>query len=106
MTVLFHHPVDYIQSIDPVRPGPLGLTGGDARRWTHEVRVPEEVFLRTGHLQAVFVARARIAAPQIKKMLRWCELEGVDFETFDSCRADNFDTLNRVCVDYILQRLQ
>jgi len=41
------------------RPGtaPAGtnrLTGGDHRRWTHEVRIPDPVPVRDSHLQAVF----------------------------------------------------
>jgi hypothetical protein len=104
---LFDSPMDYLQSSDPRWPGPIGLTGGDRRRWTHEVRIPREVFIRTGHLQAVFAPISRVAAdPAIGRLFEWCKREGVDRVPFNASRGDDFDTLRRVCVDYIRGKLQ
>jgi len=61
MEVLFDKPKDYVEGLEPRRPGPIGLTGGDHRRWTHEVRIPDRVFVRGGHLQAVFAPTAQVA---------------------------------------------
>ena len=43
MTALFEKPSDYVSGQDPRQPSPLGFTGGDERRWTHEVRIPRLV---------------------------------------------------------------
>ena len=57
MDTLFSHPRDYVEGTEPCRPGPIGLSGGDCRRWTHEVRIPDRIFFRGGHLQAAFAPR-------------------------------------------------
>ncbi|MCX6635816.1 MAG: hypothetical protein NT090_12165 [Acidobacteria bacterium] len=104
---LFDSPMDYLQGSNPRWPGPIGLTGGDRRRWTHEVRIPREVFIRTGHLQAVFAPKSRVAAdPEIGRLFEWCKSEGVDRIPFNASRGDDFDTLRRVSVDYIRGKLQ
>src|ERR1035437_560328 len=73
MAVLFDKPGDYFEGTDPLWPGPIGLTGGDHRRWTHEVRIPDRVFVRGSHLQAVFSPRARVAAdPEVEGLFQWC----------------------------------
>jgi hypothetical protein len=94
MGVLFDRPEDYVEGLDPRRPGPIGLTGGDRRRWTHEVRIPGRVFVFGGHLQAVFASRARVAAdPDIEDLFQWCAEEGVDRIPFDAPRGDHFEAL-------------
>lgn len=104
---LFDNPMDYLQGSDPRWPGPIGLTEGDRRRWTHEVRIPREVFIRTGHLQAVFAPVSRVADdPEIGRLFEWCKSEGVDRVSFKTSRGDDFDTLRRVSVDYIRGKLQ
>jgi hypothetical protein len=101
---LFTEPRDYIQGRDP-QYEPIGLTGGDRRRWTHEVRLPEQVFLRTGYLQAIFVPISRVADPQIQTMVRWCEMQGVEYEAFQNSQEDDFEILKNACVDYIVRKL-
>jgi hypothetical protein len=101
LSLLFTTPLDYLHGNDPVWPGPIGLTGGDRRRWTHEVRLPDQIYLRTGYLQAVFAPVSRVADPRIYGMLRWCEHSGVDYVPFNASRGDDFETLKRECVDYI-----
>ena len=57
MTALFNQPSDYVDGTAPFHSSPVGLTGGDQRRWTHEVRIPGSVqVLGSPHLQAVFAA--------------------------------------------------
>jgi hypothetical protein len=105
LTLLFSTPLDYLHGNDPVWPGPIGLTGGDRRRWTHEVRLPDQIYLRTGYLQAVFVPISRVADPSIYGMLRWCEHSGVDYVPFNAPRGDDFEALKRECVDYIARTI-
>ena len=106
MQVLFHQPEHYVDGSVPRLPGPIGLSGGDQRRWTHEVRIPDKVFLRGGHLQAVFAPRTQVAAdPDIESLFEWCAVEGVDRIPFDARRADDFEALQRACRDYIRRKL-
>jgi hypothetical protein len=103
--VLFADPVDYLRGVSPRWPGPIGLTGGDRRRWTHEVRVPRQVFVKTGHLRAVFAPLSRAADPEIRALRRWCKQQGVDYVKFHASHEDDFETLRRECVDYITAQL-
>ncbi len=106
LSLLFGSPFDYVEGSEPRWPGPIGLTGGDSRRWTHEVRVPEQVWVRGAHLQAAFAPRGRIAAdPAINRLFEWCEREAVDRVSFNVARRDDFEALRRACVDYIRGKL-
>lgn len=101
LSTLFAAPEDYLKD-GPIHPGPLGLTGGDARRWTHEVRIPECVQLRGPHLQAVFVP-VSLAGPNsaIAPLLSWCLSEQVDVVAYQTDELENFEVLRRVCLDYL-----
>jgi hypothetical protein len=106
MAVLFNKPGDYFEGTDPLWPGPIGLTGGDHRRWTHEVRIPDRVFVRGSHLQAVFSPRARVAAdPEVEGLFQWCAREGVDRILFDTPRENDFEALRQECLAYIRRQL-
>jgi hypothetical protein len=106
MDVLFHEPKDYIDGVEPRWPGPIGLTGGDHRRWTHEVRIRDQVFVRGSHLQAVFATRARVAAdPEIEGLFQWCAGESVDRIFLDTPGGTDFEALRRSCLDYIRGKL-
>jgi hypothetical protein len=106
LRLLFHFPEDYLCGVDPHNPGPLGLTGGDARRWTHEVRIPDRVFLHTNHLQAVFAARHVVAASRhIQTLFKWCASEGVDTVTFDQVKDREFVELEAQSLEYLRKRL-
>jgi hypothetical protein len=106
MDTLFQKPADYVEGEHPRRPGPIGLYGGDQRRWTHEVRIPDRVPLRGSHLQAVFAPKARIAAnPAVEDLFQWCATEGVDHISFDTPRANDFEALRRECLAYIRRKL-
>ena len=106
MDVLFDKPEDYVEGLEPRLPGPIGLTGGDHRRWTHEVRIPDRVPVRDSHLQAVFAPRSRVAAdPEVEDLFQWCASEGVDHIAFDTPRRNDFEALRRECLLYIRRKL-
>lgn len=106
MVLLFAQPLDYLEGRDPRWPGPIGLAGGDRRRWTHEVRIKDRLSIRIANLQAVFARTALVSSqPEIENLYRWCYSEGVDFVTFDTPRDDDFDTLQRECLDYFRRKL-
>ncbi|MDP3000887.1 MAG: hypothetical protein Q8N47_25615 [Bryobacterales bacterium] len=107
LATLFDKPVDYIEGSQPRWSGPIGLMGGDRRRWTHEVRIPREVWIRTGDLQAVFAPISRVASdPEIGRLFEWCKSEGRDRISFNTARGDDFEALRRECVKYIYSKLQ
>jgi hypothetical protein len=107
MDTLFQRPEDYADGSGPRLQGPIGLSGGDQRCWTHEVRIPDRVFLHSGHLQAVFAPRARVAADrQIEGLFQWCATEGVDRIPFDIPSSRNgFEALQNECLAYIRRKL-
>jgi hypothetical protein len=106
MDILFEKPEDYVEGAAPRLPGPIGLTGGDQRRWTHEVRISDRVFVRGSHLQAVFAPRARVAADsRIEALFRWCAGEDVDRIVFGAPRGNDFEALRRECLAYIRRTL-
>ena len=106
MDILFHDPKDYIDGAEPHWPGPIGFTGGDQRRWTHEGRIRDQVFVRGSHLQAVFATKARVAAdPEIESLFQWCAGESVDRIFLDRPGGNDFEALRRACLDYIRAKL-
>lgn len=105
--VLFETPADYVEGNEPHWAGPCGLAGGDQRRWTHEVRIPDQVPIRGGHLQAVFAPTGRVAGdPKIGGFFEWCQRERVDRVTFSTPRGDDFEALRGECIRYMRRRLQ
>ena len=106
MRSLFGDPADYVNGIHPQFPGPIGLTGGDHRRWTHEVRIKGQVSLKDGHLQAVFASRARAASdPNIRSVFEWYLTAGVDRILFDNPGEEDFEALKRECLEYIGRKI-
>src|ERR1035438_1895462 len=106
MDALFNKPEDYAEGSHPRWPGPIGLDGGNHRRWTHEVRIPDRDPVRGSHLQAVFAPKARVAASQnVEEIFQWCATEGVDRISFDTPRGDDFEALRRECLAYIRRKL-
>ena len=106
MDNLFDQPESYIEGRAPALLGCLGLSGGDERMWTHEVRLPKRVALRGRHLQAVFAHRALPAAnPDIEALFQWCADEDVDRIAFDGPEDGDFETLRRECISYLRTKL-
>lgn len=106
MRSLFLSPEDYVEGIEPFASGPIGFSGGDSRRWTHEVRIPERVFIRTGHLQAVMAARSLVGASRpVEDLFKWCANEGADTIAFDHPSGDDFEELRRQCLEYIRKQI-
>jgi hypothetical protein len=83
------------------------LAGGDQRRWTHEVRVPDKVFLHNRHLQAVFAPKDRVAHDNdIEDFFEWCRTEGVDCISLNSPKSGRgFEMLQNECLAYIRRKL-
>jgi hypothetical protein len=104
LELLFDDPWHYVTGIGPKRPNPIGLTGGDSREWTHEVRIRESLSLHH-HLQAVFVVASRSNDPRIEEFLIHCGSAGVYLDTFDEPRGNVFDTLKRRCIAYLRRSL-
>jgi hypothetical protein len=105
LRLTFRSPEDYLDSNDRLA-NPLGLSGGDSRMWTHEVRIPERVHLRAGHLQAAFASTSAIGASRpIETLFAWCERQGVDTIVFENPAGDDFDQLRRQSLEYIRRRV-
>jgi hypothetical protein len=105
LRLLFRSPEDYLNRIDPLSAGPLGLSGGDSRRWTHEVRIPDSVSVAT-HLQAAFASHSVIAADRnIQSLFEWCEREGIDAERFHAREGLEFVDLESRSIDYLRKRI-
>jgi len=106
MHTLFENLADYIDGIEPQRNSPIGLSSGDQRRWTHEVRIPDTVELRGGHLQAVFAPKSRVKSDRrIRDFFEWCLTRNVDRIEFETAGGDEFETLRTECVRYMRQKL-
>ncbi len=106
MDNLFVQPESYIEGGAPSALGCLGLSGGDERMWTHEVRLPKRVALRGRHLQAVFAHRALPASnPHIEQLFQWCADESVDRVTFSGPDDGDFEVLKRECISYLRRKL-
>jgi hypothetical protein len=106
MDNLFDHPESYIEGRAPIIPGCLGLSDGDERMWTHEVRLPKRVALRGRHLRAVFAHRALPGSnSEIEALFEWCATEDVDRVVFDGPAAGDFETLKRECISYLRKKL-
>ena len=106
MENLFSKPEDYIEGTAPRHAGCLGLAGGDARMWTHEVRVPDRVPLRGRHLRAVFAHRALVVSNQhIQDLFLWCANESVDRIAFDGPGDGDFEMLQSECLSYLKRKL-
>jgi hypothetical protein len=107
LSTLFAQPWDYIDGIDPQMPGPIGLTGGDARRWTHEVRIPVSVPVDQRHLQALFVPKGIVNRdPEIERLDEWCREQSIDTVYFNSPGLGEFDAMRNLSIEYLRGRLQ
>ncbi len=91
-------PQDDVEIDDPV----IGLTGGDRRRWTHEVRILGQLPLRAD-LIAVFLPRGE--AGQHEVGLGDLQAEGVDILRYESDEGD-FAVMQDECRSYLKNYLE
>jgi hypothetical protein len=105
LTLLFSVPADYLDGKAPVHPGPVGLAGGDRRRWCHEVRIPGEVAIRSTHLRAIFIPRRVGLVRSVKSLAKWCRQEGFDVVQYAADRNNDFAKLRKACISYLRQRI-
>lgn len=106
MDHLFDQPESYLEGMASPAAGCLGLSGGDNRMWTHEVRLAERVDLRSRHLRAVFAHRALPASnPAIQDLFKRCLSEGIDWVAYEGPEAGAFKTLQRECISYMQKKL-
>jgi hypothetical protein len=84
-----------------VREHPFGLTGGDRRTATFEVRIPSNVPLSPPHLHAVFV-RNGFEPRELAPLRR----AGVRIERFEpEPGADSSGALREACINFIQENL-
>jgi hypothetical protein len=106
LTTLFNQPEDYLEGRPPQHPSPIGLTGGDERAWTHEVRLTHRVpLLGNPHLKAIFLANAIANDPDVEAVLTWSQQEGIDINFLPGNRDGDFSTLQQACLRYLKREL-
>jgi len=81
--------------IDPV----VGLTGGDRRRWTHEVRVNDRLPVEL-RLLAVFVSRGAALAHSSGALREW-RARGVEIVWYQEEEGGDFAAMWRECIDFL-----
>lgn len=89
-----------IDVYDPV----TGLRGGDPRRWTHEVRLKDELDIHS-HLEAVFHRKSRGGLTDVEDFLVECRNRGVYTEDFEAPRDQAFNKMLNCCCDYIKKNI-
>ena len=106
LRVFFPEPGAYIEPntvidvYDPV----TGLRGGDPRRWTHEVRLKNELDIHS-HLEAVFYRKSSGGITDVEHFLVECQDQGVYTEAFDAPYNLEFDVMLNCCCDYIKRNI-
>ena len=95
-------PDDFACACGMSREHPFGLSGGDHRAATFELRIPQRVPLRPPHLRAVFVRRG-FEPPELSDLFAL----GVTIERYeaDPSDADFFHALRAACVTFIQDHL-
>ena len=103
---LFDQPTDYVEGQAPQWPGPIGLTGGDSRMWTHEVRFARQVHLRGAALRAVFAPGSRtVSDDAVEQFKVWCRSQEVDWIDIQTPRQREPDPLLKACLEYFRRKL-
>jgi len=91
----FGDPWHYIDGKDPVKE-PIGITGGDRRRWTAEVRFSREIRLEIP-FEAVFVTRDAINHPSVEALITRCHDTGIHVHLMDTQKTGEFKRLQDRC---------
>ncbi len=106
LRVFSPEPAAYIEpnTITDVYDPVTGLRGGDPRRWTHEVRLKDELDIRS-HLEAVFHRKSRGGLTDVEDFLVECRNRGVYTEGFEAPRNQAFNAMLNCCCDYIKRNI-
>lgn len=107
LDLCFGDPLDLVRlrSAHGLPPSPFGIAGGDLRRYTHEVRIPDFVPVRSEHLEAVFVGGNVTDIPALEDLAEWCGQHGVSFERFDAPGDGDYEELRKRATGYIERKL-
>jgi hypothetical protein len=105
LDLLFDDPWHYVDGVNPIRQGPVQLAAAqsDARRWTFEVRLMDELPIRS-NLQAVFSPLFASESDSVPETLYRYRTEGVDIIEYPGLRGSdefNFELMKRKCEAYI-----
>jgi hypothetical protein len=97
-----NEPGDFVCACGEKREHPFGLSGGDRRAGTFEVRLPQRVPLHPPHLRAVFV-RKGYELPELSVLFA----SGITIERYeaDSTDPDFFHALRSACISFIQEHL-
>jgi hypothetical protein len=97
-----NEPGEFVCSCGVEREHPFGLSGGDRRAGSFEVRLPQRVPLLPPHLRAVFV-RKGYELPELSSLFA----SGVSIERYeaDSTDPDFFHALRFACISFIQEHL-
>jgi len=102
LRLFFPKPRAYIEPniivdvFDPI----TGLRDGDPRRWIHEVRLKNELDIRS-HLEAVFYRKSSAGLTDVEHFLVECQDQGVYTEAIEAPYDQEFDVMLNCCCDYI-----
>ena len=107
LSAFFDQPIGYVEPIPPdsLHDPVVGLGGGDARRWTHEVRFKDQLDLHDA-LEAVFYRKRNIGTDLVTDFLIECRGRGVYIEAFEASREQEYDVLLRCCCEFIKGKLE
>lgn len=95
------NPADFSCFCGVPRPHPFGLSGGDNRAATFEVRIPSRVPLKPPYLRAVFVPEG-IVPPELSAL----SASGVEIVRYTPIDDGNyFFTLRNACIQFILEHI-
>ncbi len=105
LIAFFADPADYVRGIDPQPVWPITVEGGDARRWTFEVRFRER--LSVNHqLLAAFVPRKIRGEPQAMAQIAHWRGVGVDVpDVRDWHGRLNVERLELLTAEYLAENL-
>ena len=107
LSAFFDEPIWYVEAVPPdgLRDPVVGLRGGDARRWTHEVRLKDQLDIHDP-LEAVFYSKSNVGIDLVADFLIECRGRGVYIEAFEASREQEYDVMLRCCCDYIKGRVR
>lgn len=107
LDLCFSSPSEYVNFTTGAHPvaSPYGITGGDFRQFTHEVRIPDQVAIRSDHLEAAFVAGRVTQHPEIEDLAHWCLTNNVEYRAISHPGKADFNRLRQEAINYINQKI-